>query len=657
MNSAPEPLSAIRQIWKSAFGSQRVAYLSGPITTGRRFLEWWTAAGSRIPKDSSAFAAALREHVIAPNEAHLKAVAETLRIKLPEPVVEPASLFVSQWSQNNYLELWEQFITDHSSRILLMDGWEFSAGCASEFCRAHLDGIRTEMVDGTPVVARDGIATIRRALSEVSALETVPNYLAETLKRTADRLASTLPSIVFVPGGGVPRKDESLDRLADLINVAQFVSYEPQRGKPKQAFSRVLGEAPNRRFAGVADAAETLLARSAESSINIRSFTPESPLSREFIYGLKRPDDVVAAVERLTREGLNTIVNETVDIHDGGVSGVILGNVVEFAPDDTPRAVEKPGTASLPLGWGLRLLAGIYGFEPDLVVPSNTRLEFSLHPRPRGWRDTHTLGWEIAEHQGLELPPLLQWPNRFSRMIGDKVFGLLIAHHVGLPVPRTTVINRRVAPFVFGQPTGTAEVWCRTAPTEQMPGKFTTTRGWSDPFRIMAQEDPNDELIASVIGQAGVVPRFSGASIVAQTGEIVTEGVRGAGETFMQGSVAPESLPTEVLQDVERIHAAAATLGPIRFEWVHDGTQAWVVQLHRGATVSGAGTLVPGEAQRWIQFDVSKGLEELRGLLSRIEPGQGVDLLGEVGLTSHIADVMRKASVPARMKPRERAAA
>jgi hypothetical protein len=63
--------------------------------------------------------------------------------------------------------------------------------------------------------------------------------------------------------------------------------------------------------------------------------------------------------------------------------------------------------------------------------------------------------------------------------------------------------------------------------------------------------------------------------------------------------------------------------------------------------------LVPGEAQNWIQFDVAKGLEELRVLLSRIQPGQGGLLLGEVGLTRHVPDVMRKANVPARMEPQE----
>jgi len=647
---APQPLDALRRVWRSAFGSTRVAYLSGPITTGRLFLDWWGMSGSALEPDSLEYAAAMRAKVIEPNEEQLKLTAELLRARGSEPVVEPASLFVSHWSQREYLDLWESFITDHASRILLMDGWEFSAGCASEFCRAHLDGLPTARIDGTPLVARDGIEAIRRAVAEVEALDPVPGYLAETLRTTAVRLEELLPKVVFVPGGGMPRKDASLDRLAELINVAQFVSYEPSRGKPRQAFSRVLGEAPNAEFANVRKAAETLLSRSADRSVNVRSFTPESPLSREFIYGLKTTDEVATAVARLTREGLNTIINETVDIHDGGVSGVILGNLVEFAPDDTPRAVEKAGTASLPLGWGTRLLATVYGFEPDFAVPGNTRLEFSIHPRARGWRNTHTLGWEIAEHEGLGLPPPIQWPNRFSRMVGDKVFGLLVAHHIGLPVPRTTVINRRVAPFTFGQATGSAEIWFRTAPTEQMPGKFTTTNGWSDPFRIMALEDPEQTSIASVISQSSVIARYSGASIVLQNGEIATEGVSGPGDAFMLGTAKPESLPQEVREDVRRLHVAAAeVLGPVRLEWVHDGELAWVVQMHRGATVSATGVLVPGEAASWTRFDVSDGLESLRALLAGLELGQGVELVGEVGLTSHIADVMRKANVPARM--------
>lgn len=655
--STSQPLAAIRQVWRSAFGSRRVSYLSGPITTGLRFIEWWAETGHNLPPTSDAYRDSLREQVILHNEARVKLTAELLRAKGVEPVIEPASLFVSSWSQQDYLELWEQFIVDHADRILLMDGWEYSAGCASEFCRAHVEGVPTVRIDGSPVVARDGIAAIDRALTRVETLKPPPVYLLEALRAARAKLETTLPTIVYVPGGGTPRKDASLDRLAELINVAQFVSFEPDRGQPTQAYARVLGEEPNRVFSGVREVAETLLARSADGSVNVRSFTPESPLSREFIYGLKRVDEVTDAVRRLTREGLNTIVNETVDIHDGGVSGVLMGNVLEFAPDDTPRAVEKAGTASLPLGWGLRLLASVYGFEPDLAVPQNTRLEFSLHPLPRGWRHTHTLGWEIAEHAGVDRSAIVRWPNRFSRMIGDKVFGLLVAHHIGLPVPHTTVLNRRVAPFTFGQLTGSSETWFRTAPTEQMPGKFTTTRGWSDPFRVMAIEDPEHKSIASVLAQAGVEPVYSGASIVLQTGEIVTEGLRGSGEAFMQGTAKAEALPDSIIADVRRLHEDAATLGPVRLEWVHDGERAWVVQFHRGATASAAGVLVPGDAKQWTLFEVSKGLEELRSLIARLEPGYGIDLQGEVGLTSHIADVIRKANVPARMRSLDHEAA
>src|SRR5262249_19949581 len=488
------------------------------------------------------------------------------------------------------------------------------------------------------------------AVSRLEAMERPPLQLLEGLRAASIRLERSFhPAIITISGS--PRKDQSLDRLAELINVAQFVSFEPHRQRPRQAYSRVLGEVPNSRFKNVSEAAETLLTRSSENSVNIRSFTPGSPLSREFIYGLTSIDEIVASVERLSGENLNTIINETVDIRDGGVSGVLLGNVIEFAPDDTPRAVEKAGISSLPSGWGLRLLASVYGCEPDLAVPHNSRLEFSIHPKPRGWRHTHTIGWEIAEADTLGLPATMHWPNRFSRMIGDKVFGLLVAHHIGLPVPRTTVINRRVAPFTFGQPTGSSEVWCRTAPAVQVPGKFTTTRGWSDPFRIMAEEDPEHELIASILGQAGVEPLYSGASIVLQTGEVATEGLRGTGDAFMQGTANAETLPASILADVERLHADAAELGPVRFEWVHDGERVWVVQMHRGATASAADVLVPGSAKRWTFFDVSLGLEVLRDLIAKLKPDHGVELQGEVGLTSHIADVIRKANVPARMKP------
>ena len=445
------------------------------------------------------------------------------------------------------------------------------------------------------------------------------------------------------------RKDESLNRLAESINVAQFVSFLPGHAS-RQAYSRVLGYAPNHKFKSVHAALTALYERSSEHSINVRSFRPDDPRSHEFIYGLKSVDDAMSAVSRIAVAGFHVIVNETIDVKDGGVSGVIQGDVIEFAPDDTPRCVEKPGVASLPRNWGLRILSTVYNFVPELNVPRDFRLEFSIHPRPRGWKYTHTIGWELEKVGRIAFKPKTQWPNQFSRMLGDKVFGLLISHQIGLPVPKTTVVARRIAPFSFGVDSGTAECWIRTSPREQMPGKFTTHRGWIDPFLLLANEDPDGTKIASVIAQQGVRPEFSGALIVQRDGTQKIEGKAGEGESLMRGMAVPEPLPKRVESDVRHLFKKAAErLGAVRFEWVHDGRKAWIVQLHRGATQSIATVLVPGEAEHWRSFEVKRGLEALRVELDMMNLDEGIRLIGQVGLTSHIADVIRRAGKPARI--------
>ena len=357
-----------------------------------------------------------------------------------------------------------------------------------------------------------------------------------------------------------------------------------------------------------------------------------------------------ALVHKLAAEHMHVIVNETVDVRDGGVSGVVQGDVIEFAPDDTPRCVEKSGAASLPLGIGLDLLERVYGFRPSVPNVGAGRIEFSIHPKRRGWNQTQTLLWELEEATVVPSVVAIRWPNRFSRHIGDKLFGLLIGDVLGLPIPKTLAICRRVKPFSFGRSTGLDEVWTRTCPVEQEPGRFTTAKGWRDPFQIMTVEDPSGDELASVLCQAAVEARWSGATLTDKDGGAVIEGVRGEGDEFMLGARSPEPLPREIEVEVQRLfHSASDRLGDVRFEWVHDGRQAWIVQLHVGRAMSEDDILVPGSPDHWHEFEASRGLEALRSLLVELRSGTGVNLLGEVGLTSHFADLLRKAGKPARI--------
>lgn len=646
MNMAFRPQNlhtAILQAWDCAFAGSRVAYLSGPITTGLRQVERLRTGDT---SNDGKYA------IIRENSEALISTAQRLRAERGFIIVEPASLNVEEWSQADYLYLWELFIERHVRLIMFMPGWEYSYGCATEFARAVEHDVRTETVSGSLITPEDGIALITAACESLREDDASGSLLqlAKDLEGVKRRLSSKVRRATHVRPE--LRKDASLDFMAEEgFNVAQFVSFAPAAGQPKQEYARVVGRSRNHQFGDTKAAIEAVLSRSADGTVNVRSFEPFNSQSREFVYGIASVDEALATVHRLTSAGLNTIVNETVDINDGGVSGVLMGNVLEFAPDATPRCVEKPGTASLPRGWGRELLASVYRFPVELAVPLGSRLEFSLHPKPRGWKQTNILVWEFEEHPHVEAQPELTWPNYFSRMIGDKVFGLLVAHHIGLPVPATTVINRRVAPFSFGLPTGSGETWIRTAPIEQVPGKFTTLRGWSDPYEILHQEDPTHESIASVLSQEGVKPAYSGALIVGSAGRMILEGKRGEGETLMLGTALPERLPTRVAADVRALYTHAhAALGPVRLEWVHDGKRAWIVQLHRGATETTRTQINGGEASKWVQFEPDRGLEELRTLLADLPSGVGVLLKGKVGLTSHIADVIRKARIPARME-------
>ena len=636
---------AVLQAWECAFEGMPIAYLSGPITTGKRYVELMQSIGVNP---------AAKRQLIKQNCDDLKAMALILRSKRGNVVLEPASLEVQDWSQKDYLALWERLIEKHVNVILFMPDWEYSVGSVTEFVKATEVGVRTETVAGAALTLENALSLMVEAhkflLSGPKSQEASLMAIISGIGKNIKLLKEHLEPKTSTNSEKILRKDESLDILAEKMNVAQFVSFAPVNGEPLEQFSRMSGEHPNRTDRDIRESITLLLQKSLDRSINVRSFEPSSPQSREFIYGLKSVDEAIDAVHRLSRQGLHTIVNETIDVRDGGVSGVQMGNLLEFSPDDTPRCVEKPGTASLPRGFGAEMLSVVYGVPFKLEVQFDSRIEFSLHPMPCGYRNSHILAWEYAGHQLIDTKPEISWPNNFSKLIGDKAYGLLVANLLGLPVPLTTVISRRVAPFSFGRETGLNTNWIRTCPTEQVPGKFTTHQGWLDPFALMTSEDPTETLISSVLSQRGVLQAYSGALIVGNDGQIIIEGKAGEGETFMLGETVPQVLPVEVLNDVQMLYTRAESfLGPVRFEWVHDGAMAWIVQLHVGATRSSDGVISDLPAKFWQAFEVSRGLEALRSVLESLPTDTGIELTQRIGLTSHFADVLRRANVPARM--------
>lgn len=443
-------------------------------------------------------------------------------------------------------------------------------------------------------------------------------------------------------------KDEVLDKLAqEGGNVAQFVSFGPQG----QRFARISGVSTNKVFNDVNSALETLMSRSGNGRINIRTFLPDKPDGNPFKYGLDNVPETAAMVTQFVDQGFYIVVNENVSVTDGGFSGVIFGNLMEGAPGDTPRCVEKAGCMRLPRTIGFGLIKTVYGFPFHMPFTSTYRVEFSVHPHRVGYVQDKQIIWQAEDYDPALLPPApeIEWPNRMSAAMGDKAYGLLMAAVIGLPVPYTTVVSRMIPLFSFGEKIHSEEPdWVRTAPKVQTPGKFQTIRGWKDPFAIMQEDDPDNTKIAAIIIQHGLKAHYSGSAITDSSDKLILEGYRGYGDRFMTGDKAPEDLPSQVRGEAtflyERIREK---LGPARFEWVYDGRLAWVVQLHRGRTATMGNVIYPGIPKDWVTFHVESGLESLRELAARTQAENlGIRVIGNVGLTSHFGDVLRKAKVP-----------
>jgi hypothetical protein len=393
------------------------------------------------------------------------------------------------------------------------------------------------------------------------------------------------------------------------------------------------------------------MAASPERKINVRSFRPEDHQGNEFIYGLDNVRTVADQARRLADLGLYVILNETVDVNDGGVSGVSQGSVIEFAPRGTPRVVDTARPVSVRLSTGLKIIGSVYGFSPEISFPPRFRVEFSIHPIRRGWRRTHTIVWELQELTYDFLPPNTRWPNDFSEFVGDKVFGLLIADGEGYSVPHTTVLSRQLPPFSFGRPTETDVSWIRTSPRVPVPGHFTTVRGWVDPFKLLATEDPENTRLSSVLIQDEVPAEYSGAILTDVNGDPIIEGIPGHGDLLMLGSAAPIELPEHLRWMLRELHDRIRhDFGSIRVEWVFDGERVWILQLQQEAATSAGTVIVEGDFSREVTFKTEAGLEELRVLTGRLMgTGSAVRLVGNVGVTSHMADVLRRANIPSRL--------
>lgn len=439
-------------------------------------------------------------------------------------------------------------------------------------------------------------------------------------------------------------KDDILDELSREGNIARFFSAQAsEQGVFVRHNHTGLRGGPS---GDIRPLVEHLMAESVSGRVNIRTFRPHAPEGNPFEFGIDSPDTVCEKVTDFLSEGYIIIVNEEIPVDDGGYSAVFQNGVVEIVPGQTPRGVEQGDPATLPLELAIEVTQTIFGIDISFLRAELTdRVEFSVHPRPCGVRAEHVIVWEKRPVASMSTESVaVAWPNALSRHIGDKAYGLVMAHlsTAGPWVPRTTVIARKVAPFTFGHPTGSPVRWSRSVPAVKSPGELPTYDHWVDPFSVAGE---HGEAIESILSQDGVRAAYAGALMIGT--DIVVEGVRGFGEDYMLGQDGPQDLPDAVVAAVEEIgRALRDEFGTLTAEWVYDESgRLWIVQVNQLSSVESA-TWKREDADSWIDYYPSAGVEALRELVASLPMRTGVVVHGRVGVTSHVGDILRRGHVP-----------
>src|SRR2546426_3011685 len=167
------------------FTRRTAVYVSVPVTTGLRFIEWFASAGKYLDRNSAAYDQALKAEVILPNNQRAALFLELFRWRHMGLIIDPTSLDVPGWSQAEYHRFWTTVIHRHARRVIFLQGWQFSRGCTLEFETAQRSGIDCVSENLQPLTKDEGIRLIRVAIEKCDDVGVESASLKEVCQRMA----------------------------------------------------------------------------------------------------------------------------------------------------------------------------------------------------------------------------------------------------------------------------------------------------------------------------------------------------------------------------------------------------------------------------------------------------------------------------------------
>jgi hypothetical protein len=175
----------ILNVYATVIEDRNAIYVSAPVTSGRRLLEWH----SRGEVDGAIGGSAHRDSVVVPNIQAARAIVREIRTRMADKVViDPTALSdIEGWAQPEYRDLWGRVIEEYASSVIFVEGWEHSDGCCYEFAVADRRGISTYGADGSPLTTGRALELIGNAVKARETLGLSADFIRSILENLRNR--------------------------------------------------------------------------------------------------------------------------------------------------------------------------------------------------------------------------------------------------------------------------------------------------------------------------------------------------------------------------------------------------------------------------------------------------------------------------------------
>src|SRR5437762_3292272 len=114
-------IELVLSAFESSLGNRQALYLSCPITTGKRALQFW----AKYPEQATiepVFSQEFFQEVAKPNREAAFAASERLEKLQNRPVINPAKLkVIPGWKRDHYHQMWKYIIQKHTSELAFVD--------------------------------------------------------------------------------------------------------------------------------------------------------------------------------------------------------------------------------------------------------------------------------------------------------------------------------------------------------------------------------------------------------------------------------------------------------------------------------------------------------------------------------------------------------